>query len=109
MEWQPIETAPKDGTSIILYEPNRKKVQIGKWDNDRWAKKPRPYWAMVSGYSDKTYERMFPPTHWQPLPPSPTESTPDAAGMVSVPVEVLRRDTLYYSNRPSVLYGRNGR
>jgi hypothetical protein len=47
MEWQPIETAPKDSTPVILYEPNRKKVQIGKWDNDRWAKKPRRLWATL--------------------------------------------------------------
>lgn len=71
MSWQPIEAAPKDGTRVLLY-CNSRGIVCGEWNNDKYAKKPRPYWA-----NDR--ERLFgvtetradQPTHWQPLPEAP--------------------------------------
>lgn len=57
-EWQPIETAPKDGTEILVFDDGAYIVtpwiegddQSGWWDN---------------GFMDP------PPTHWMPLPAPP--------------------------------------
>lgn len=70
-EWQPIETAPKDGTEIALWFPipdgglpyggeaamNAACICIGKWDEilDDWD---------VEHIDDEA-------THWMPLPPWP--------------------------------------
>jgi hypothetical protein len=64
MEWQPIETAPKDGTQIIGFrwpcEDNRKAwphmCSIAHWDGFNWR------W--MNGH-------YLPPTHWMPLPEPP--------------------------------------
>ena len=61
--WQPIETAPKDGTWIMVYWPT---MGIGQypfvvfWD-EGWQ---------PARYSDRDYGEAF-PTHWMPLPPAP--------------------------------------
>lgn len=69
-EWQPIETAPKDGTLILL---------TGHDYND--TSKPRHYvsawWS--SAYNHFTYEdsevsEIYTATHWRPLPEPPTQS-----------------------------------
>ena len=81
MEWQPIETAPKNA-DILLYCP-RRGVVCGRWSDERYATKPKPYWT-----HDR--ERLFgvretredQPTHWMPLPEAPNvELTGAAAGL----------------------------
>jgi len=68
--WQPIETAPRDGTRILA------------WDGvDQWI----VHWQDCSGVSElapsmgwathydcgcMAYDQEF-PTHWMPLPPPP--------------------------------------
>jgi hypothetical protein len=65
--WQPIETAPKDGTTILVWRWGR--VALTKWDPDGYVKNKRPYWAdFVMG---KTRAQNTPPTHWMPLPDPP--------------------------------------
>jgi len=66
-KWQPIETAPKDGTAILLWCP----------PDDGWES------FIVQGwYESGIYDRRFynavdenplmpQPTHWMPLPTSP--------------------------------------
>lgn len=68
-EWQPIATAPKDGSSFLAYQPK----------NDLY-----PEAMAVCSYSprygslnidwvyghDVEYE-VDSPTHWRPLPPPP--------------------------------------
>lgn len=79
--WQPIDTAPKDGTWVILYDPKATPaVTTGIWDHDFWAvwndAKQDTDWVgawtncHVSSFG---YEELVElnPTHWMPLPESP--------------------------------------
>lgn len=72
--WQPIETAPKDGSFILLATP-KGRIADG-------------FWSPVYGEWSWPYV-MVEPTHWMPLPelPSahPTPSVPD--GWKLVPIE----------------------
>jgi len=71
-EWQPIETAPKDGTYILIAPGLWTGVTcgIGVYDLDRYAKKPRAFWRRVEGHG-RSQSREVPPTHWMPLPEPP--------------------------------------
>ena len=51
MAWQPIETAPKDGTTVLLSSPSGR-IADGCW-HERWGVWSWPY-VMVN------------PTHWMP-------------------------------------------
>ena len=79
-DWQPISTAPKDGTRILLYRPGSypwAAVVAGEFDLQAHYGKPRPYWThdreRMAGVQEA---RNKPPTHWMPLPAPP--STPTA-------------------------------
>lgn len=60
MSWQPIESAPKDKTQILV------------WDN---ACIIAYYETALDGWRDA--QEMFPlePTHWMPLPEPPKDAT----------------------------------
>lgn len=66
-EWQPIETAPKDGTTVIAFRPTDPPHVEGM------------YWATYDGTDEGawhwTYDGDAPssnqPTHWMPLPKAP--------------------------------------
>jgi hypothetical protein len=73
--WQPIETAPKDGTNILLYFPRlRSDIQriVGHWGKPMFGKE---CWFDPSGLKSLSYGNAYDPTHWIPLPakPEPTE------------------------------------
>lgn len=61
MNWMPIETAPRDGTRILMFRYG-------------WAE------SMAVGYWDSTWSAFCPvggsffqgATHWMPLPEPPT-------------------------------------
>jgi hypothetical protein len=55
-DWQPIETAPKDG-DVLLWEPGRP-VVVGNYY--------KGYWAEDDGWA-------FDPTHWMPLSAPPAQ------------------------------------
>jgi len=55
-QWQPIETAPKDGTSILVWKQGEAVVQ-GWWN--RGGAFNMPHWSTPSN--------LFDPTHWMPL------------------------------------------
>ena len=58
-EWQPIETAPKDGVFVLITDGDV--VQIGYYEDHLMA------WR-----SDAAQCRLWSdPTHWQPLPAPP--------------------------------------
>lgn len=84
-QWQPIETAPKDGTEVLLGALGR--VTYGYWlmpsDKPRikyedgfapeevWEEFEPCWMSWDGGFSEDS-----PPTHWQPLPPAPGEPVP---------------------------------
>ena len=60
--WQPIETAPKDGTEVLLKTSRTGRIANGLWnavnsEHGFWV------WAYIQAE----------PAHWMPLPKSPTE------------------------------------
>jgi hypothetical protein len=68
-EWQPISTAPKDGTRILIFEPTEVKpktlrdlsagtVRVSWWRND----------TIPAGWTGS--ERT--PSHWLPIPLPPS-------------------------------------
>jgi hypothetical protein len=71
--WLPIETAPKDGTSILVYHPDH------GWDVAQWQDgeesapdDPRPDAGWMGfhtfpGCADFGFEAHAVPTHWKPL------------------------------------------
>ena len=67
--WQPIETAPRDGTKILAWDGQDVKIARTK---ESCSNPPSKFWV----YTDEelTYYD-YSPTHWQPLP-SPPPITP---------------------------------
>jgi hypothetical protein len=67
-EWQPIETAPKDGRRLILHWSTTGYVDVRYWrpGQERW-------WGFPD--SDPRYDPDLAiknvPTHWMPLPKPP--------------------------------------
>lgn len=70
--WLPIETAPKDGTRIMVFCPWVGVCGPANWDVCWFAKKPRPFWThwgeRIWGTSRVREDQ---PTHWMPLPDPP--------------------------------------
>lgn len=72
-EWKPIETAPKDGTEILLLE---------YLSEDDYGSVDRGCWGFVetSDYNGEkiydwlsNYGHIEEPTHWMPLPEPPKD------------------------------------
>ena len=55
-EWQPIETAPKDGTIVLVWSENSGRVI------DHYAEDYRSWYR---------FTKYLQPTHWMPLPKPP--------------------------------------
>lgn len=91
-QWMPIETAPKDGTEIILFGPYpendtghpTRRVTAGFWyvpeppmigdcggecRCPEYGEPDDPQWASMDG----GFTAEWPPTHWMPLPSPPEE------------------------------------
>lgn len=68
--WQPIETAPKDGKILLLMGDT---IHIGYWSDEKYAARPKPYWATVASWFGVTWMRNNQPTHWMPLPAAPAK------------------------------------
>ena len=70
MKWQPIETAPRDGTVILAAHSGA--VFDAWWDGvSAWVD------GTTSDITDDFVE--FYPTHWMPLPEPPTQEKTDEA------------------------------
>ena len=63
--WLPIESAPKDGTGVLVYCPKSLTVPV---TGGYWEDHPECKCWIAGGYMQK----VFPPTHWIPLPAAPS-------------------------------------
>ena len=82
-EWQPIETAPKDGTEVIgchsqdWSEIGMKPIIYGPWTMAFDAGQWRSSWDRVrvinymGDFGTEYAELDIQPTHWMPLPEPP--------------------------------------
>lgn len=69
MTWQPIETAPKDGTEVFITfwawdEPGKQRCYaVAGCEGGPW----------VDMNDDNRAHEFYAPTHWMPLPQPPKE------------------------------------
>lgn len=69
-EWQDIETAPKDGTPIMLAIAGTKIGRFPYIGTGRWTVEG-PHYVGWDG-SALGIARILAPTHWMPIPPPPS-------------------------------------
>jgi hypothetical protein len=77
-DWQPIETAPKDGRKILLLEPFEYKddysecLSIGFWGSG-YLKNPKRWcnWHDSGDHYCDYFASVYNPTHWAELPEPP--------------------------------------
>jgi hypothetical protein len=70
--WQPIESAPKDGTEILVCMTHN--TPDGGWETIQWVD-----WQCAPYIWPRFMDRVdipFAPTHWMSLP-APPDPTPD--------------------------------
>ena len=68
--WKPIETAPRDGTVILL--GSRGGCWIGKWLQIYGSGyRPENPWSSLMLNHNHMGEKWMQPTHWMPLPQPP--------------------------------------
>lgn len=80
MEWQPIETAPRDGTRILLYRPLAERTNDDPIDIKRGVPRNSHCWeeTIPPGMDATNYtDGACKATHWMPLP-EPPNSRPTA-------------------------------
>ncbi len=73
MKWQPIETAPKDGTYVLLSEKYRYVPVVGYYSiqSRRWRASQEHYDVDGDGYIvDTLCQELI--THWMPAPAPPS-------------------------------------
>jgi hypothetical protein len=71
-KWQPIETAPKDGSYVLI--ANMHGAWVAKWHPIFVSGfRPSTPWASMMLNHDHIEKtgRYDPPTHWMPLPAPP--------------------------------------
>lgn len=71
MDWQPIETAPKDGTRVLIASGTD--VVLAFFDNNAGMWCENEYDNLWWGPTDTA--RYDGPTHWMPLPAPPHPNT----------------------------------
>lgn len=75
-DWKPIESAPKDGTAILIYVPRGiAHVRWNKCAGSRigkasWTGAWETCWNNSDGWDDPNFDNA---THWQPLPEPPCD------------------------------------
>lgn len=71
MAWQPIETAPTDGTECLVWQPSDEDgdecIVVAKCMEGKWAE------CLIADYSAYSLH----PTHWKALPPAPDSALPN--------------------------------
>lgn len=70
-EWMPIESAPRDGSFVLLYPGRELRVSMGNYYT---SEDEDPEFSNIWQCMDSDAEPSWcTPTHWMPLP-SPPES-----------------------------------
>ena len=77
--WMDIETAPKDGTWVLVYgggtsdEAEQRKIAVAQYSN--YLNSGTCVWHWQFAWYDGGYYGVFEePTHWMPLPAPPKQS-----------------------------------
>jgi len=80
MEWQPIETAPKDGTRILISNGDyvcEAKMESREYESEEYVRTERDG-SVISRRSKRTdywwrptLDWAYDATHWMPLPEPP--------------------------------------
>lgn len=71
MEWQPIDTAPRGGKWILVYEGGAINTKYSRCDVARWLPKGPYSDSKGPGWYNGAAVLLQPPTHWMPLPEPP--------------------------------------
>lgn len=85
-DWHDIETAPRDGTQLLLYTPARRlpngymqeaAMLVAWWDPHAWAEEDKEnsgaFVAPLSdGFERNVTDHFAAPTHWAILPSPPS-------------------------------------
>ena len=80
--WQPIDTAPKDGTVLLLYAEAYHRIIWGRGWYFKGVPGDGEGWIAHSFYTQPKDDMIgaFEPTHWHPLPSPPPEPTTGGQG-----------------------------
>lgn len=69
-EWQPIETAPKDGSAVLLCDGCA--MMVASWGHDSLFNHEPKKWVYGECEGNYNWRQSFEsPTHWMPLPEPP--------------------------------------
>lgn len=74
MGWQPIETAPKDGTRVLLWIVHCNAKYATSPFEEGWIGACIGSWSEHNGGGFTWYGIYGTPTHWRPLPAPPKET-----------------------------------
>ena len=70
VEWQPIESAPKDGTEILVANISNGAIYTVMWLDEGES----IGWWDIASLDDYGRATLFSPTHWMQLPNPPVQS-----------------------------------
>ena len=72
--WQSIETAPKDGSYLLLWEQYSEAPFVGYWSGGSWSVSHEHVDAEGGWDGANVVDALsMPITHWMPLPPAPVD------------------------------------
>jgi len=66
-DWQPIASAPKDGTEILLWGACRPRNSTARYALDANV----GWWSEALGWNTRVGGETCDATHWMPIPPAP--------------------------------------
>ena len=112
-QWQPIETAPKDGTEVLLCQATDADgkpildeswgifVQVAAW----WRKRSNLEAGEWTVYCSQIQEPRlhFTPTHWMPLPSNPLAPAGSESAAYLEASRTLGRNALVEIDAPDVI------
>ena len=76
-DWQPIDTAPKDGTNVLLVNL-RGLMATALWQDGQWV--------LRGGVASSFFNRHW-PTHWMSLPLPPSSRAPEPVDAPAASIE----------------------